>query len=68
MKNLKSIDEFVSSDKLNENSINSEILNLIDDIQNLIKKLKASVEYKNDTDKLWTLSSPFVKELHRLVK
>lgn len=68
MKNLKSIDEFVSSDKLNESSINSEILDLIDDIQNLIKKLKASVDYKKDAEKLWTLSSPFIKELHKLVK
>jgi hypothetical protein len=60
MENLKSIDEFISSDKPDENSINSEILNLIDDIQILIKKLKAS-EYKKDAENLLTLSVPFVE-------
>jgi len=45
---------------------NSEILDVIDSIQNLIKNLKNDSSKKSP--KLFTAASPLVKELHKLVE
>lgn len=60
----KSIDESF----LNESSSNTEILDLVDQIQKVIKELKADTSRsKSDVDKLYTLSSPFINQLHKLI-
>ena len=45
---------------------NSEILDVIDSIQNLIKNIKTDSSKKGT--KLFTVASPLVKELHKLVE
>jgi hypothetical protein len=53
---------------LNEGSSNTEILDLVDQIQKVIKELKADkTRSKSDVDKLYTLSSPFINQLHKLI-
>jgi hypothetical protein len=52
--------------KIDENVSNSEILDLVDNIQALIQKIKA--ENKSKGSKLFTIAGPLVKELHSLME
>ena len=57
----------IFNESVNEGSVkNSEILDVIDSIQNLIKNLKNDSSKKNP--KLFTAASPLVKELHKLLE
>jgi Ni,Fe-hydrogenase III large subunit len=56
-----------NSDVINEAEVsNSEILDVIDSIQNLIKNIKKDSSKKSP--KLFTAASPLVKELLKLVE
>jgi uncharacterized protein (DUF1501 family) len=61
MKNLKPFETFV-----NEAVSNSEILDLVDNIQALIKKVKT--ENGSRGAKLFTAAGPLIKELHSLTE
>ena len=61
MKYVKLFEKF-----LNENVSNSEILDLVDNIQALIQKIKAGNKSKGS--KLFTIAGPLVKELHSLME
>jgi len=64
MKYIKVIESF---QPITEGKVeNSEILDVIDSIQNLIKNLKNDSSKKSP--KLFTAASPLVKELHKLVE
>ena len=52
--------------KIVENVSNSEILDLVDIIQALIKKIKTENKFKGS--KLFTIAGPFIKELHSLTE
>tara|TARA_R110000868_G_scaffold103107_7_gene284000 strand:+ start:636 stop:1748 length:1113 start_codon:yes stop_codon:yes gene_type:complete len=57
----------IFNESVNEGSVkNSEILDVIDSIQNLIKNLKNDSSKKSP--KLFTAASPLVKELHKLLE
>jgi len=59
---------FGIKESVNEGSSNTEILDLVDQIQKVIKDLKADTSRsKSDVDKLYTLSSPFINQLHKLI-
>ena len=61
MKPIKLFEAFI-----NENVSNSEILDLVDNIQAVIQKIKA--ENKSKGSKLFTIAGPLVKELHSLME
>lgn len=61
-------DGFDLRESVNEGSSNTEILDLVDQIQKVIKDLKADkTKSKSDVDKLYTLSSPLINQLHKLI-
>ena len=53
-----------------EANMNSEILDVVEDLQTLIKKLKRDSDYKErpEVEKLFSYAGPIVKELHKLVE
>lgn len=61
MKHIKLYESFV-----NERVSNSDILDLVDDIQALIQKIKA--ENSSKGSKLFTAAGPLIKELHSLTE
>ena len=61
MKKVKLFETF-----MNEKVSNDEILNLVDDIQSLIQKIKA--ENSSRGAKLFTAAGPLIKELHSLTE
>jgi len=68
---LESVKESkLTEGKLNEGNMNSEILDVVEDLQALIKKLKKDSNYKKrpEVEKLFTYAGPIVKELHKLVE
>jgi len=60
----------VHESKINEDAgTNGMILDLVDQIQSVINNLKKDKNLvKPEVDRLFTLSTPFVKALHNLVK
>ena len=60
----------IKESKLTEANMNSEILDVVEDLQTLIKKLKKDSNYKKrpEVEKLFTYAGPIVKELHKLVE
>ena len=58
------------TESVNEANMNSEILDVVEDLQTLIKKLKKDSNYKKrpEVEKLFTYAGPIVKELHKLVE
>lgn len=60
MEHVKLYEEF------QEKATNAEILNLVDEIHTLIKKIKA--EDSTRGAKLFTAAGPLIKELHTLVE
>jgi hypothetical protein len=74
MKPIKLFEEFIlekayksaTEGKIDENVSNSEILDLVDNIQALIQKIKAGNKSKGS--KLFTIAGPLVKELHSLME
>lgn len=61
MKHIKIFETFV-----NEKVSNSDILDLVDNIQNVIQKVKA--ENNSRGTKLFTVAGPLIKELHLLTE
>lgn len=61
MKHIKLYESFV-----NERVSNSDILDLVDDIHDLIQKIKA--ENSSKGSKLFTAAGPLIKELHTLTE
>ena len=70
MKILKVAKLKVVEGKLNEANMNSEILDVVEDLQTLIKKLKSDGDYKKrpEVKKLFSYAGLIVKELHKLVE
>ena len=62
IKVIEAFEQLVTETKVE----NSEILDVIDSIQNLIKNIKTDSSKKGT--KLFTAASPLVKELHKLVE
>jgi hypothetical protein len=68
IKSIKAIDKTTESIVNEDANNNAMILDLIDQIQNTITTLKKDKNLvKPEVDKLFTLSTPFVKALHNLV-
>jgi len=49
-------------------SLNKEILDCIDNLQNLFNKLKSNPKYTERSIRLFTISRPLVDELHKMVE